>query len=191
MMSAYKKIHKTVDYNKIKGFTLVELMVTVSIVAIIVAIAYPNFQQMLYKMEAKRLKSIIEGTISEAKATSYMHHKRVFMCFLDKLGKCNRNGSQRLILFFDKNSNNKFDPKVDDLIQTNDLNLKYAKMYFRVSLGRHYSRFSADTGMPRGFFGRIEYCPFADNNANKYKITFNQVGIIRLVPNSLERTKCV
>ncbi len=190
-MSPTKNIKNKINYNKINGFTLVELMVTVSIIGIIVAIAYPNFQQMLYKMEAKRLQNIIETTINQAKATSYMHHKQVFMCFLDKLGKCNRNGNQQLILFFDKNSNNKFDPNIDKLINANKLQLKYAKTYFRVSLGRHYSRFSADTGMPRGFFGRIEYCPLADNNLNKYKMTFNQLGIIRFKANSLERTKCL
>ncbi len=190
-MSPYKLSTNKNNYNKIKGFTLIELMITVAILAIIVALAYPSFQQMLYKMEAKRINNMIETTINQAKATSYMHHKRVFMCFLDKLGKCNRNGNQQLILFFDKNRNNKFDSATDSVIQMNDLNLKYAKMYFRVSLGRHYSRFSADTGMPRGFFGRVEYCPLENDNLNKYKMTFNQLGIIRFVPNSVKRTKCL
>ncbi len=190
-MPTLKNAKNQYNFNKIKGFSLVELMVTITILAIIVTIGYPSLQQMLYNMEAKRLQNMIETTINRAKITSYMHHKRVFMCFLDKSAKCNRNGNQQLILFFDKNSNNKYDPNIDGLIQVNDLNLKYAKTYFRVSLGRHYSRFSADTGMPRGFFGRVEYCPVVDNNLNKYKMTFNQLGIIRFVPNSLEPTQCL
>ncbi len=190
-MSLIKNTQNNINYNKINGFTIIELMITIAIIAIIVALAYPSFQQMLYNMEAKRIQNIIKSTINQAKATSYMHHKRVFMCFLDKVGKCNRNGNQQLILFFDKNGNNKFDLNVDELINANDLNLKYAKMYFRVSLGRHYSRFSADTGMPRGFFGRVEYCPTDNNNQNKYKMTFNQLGIIRFKPNTLELTRCL
>ncbi|MBS9779791.1 MAG: prepilin-type N-terminal cleavage/methylation domain-containing protein [Moraxellaceae bacterium] len=190
-MSPYQLAQNKNNFNKIKGFSLIELMVTIAILAIIVAIAYPSFQQTLYKLEAKRLQNLIKNTINQAKATSYLHRKQVFMCFLDKFGKCNRNGNQQLILFFDKNSNNKFDPSTDSLIQAENLNLKYAKTYFRVSLGRHYSRFSADTGMPRGFYGRIEYCPTTDNNANKYKITFNQLGIIRFKPNNVEKTKCL
>ncbi len=190
-MSVSKISQKDININKINGFTLTELMVTIAILAIIVALAYPSFQQMLYNMEAKRFQNVIETTINKAKATSYMHHRRVFMCFLDKKDKCNRNGNQQLILFFDKNSNNKFDPTIDTLIDSSNLNLKYAKIYFRVSLGRHYSRFSADTGMPRGFFGRVEYCPIDNNNLNKYKMTFNQFGIIRFKPNSVELTRCL
>ncbi len=190
-MSPFKNTQNQINFNKINGFTLIELMITISIIAIIVALAYPSFQQMLYKMEAKRLRNIIKSTINKAKATSYMHHKRVFMCFLDKNSQCNRNGNQQLILFFDKNGNNKFDSNIDKLIDSSNLQLKYAKMYFRVSLGRDYSRFSADTGLPRGFFGRVEYCPLDNNNLNKYKMTFNQHGIIRFKPNSLEPTKCL
>ncbi len=173
------------------GFTLIELMVTVSIVAILAMIAYPYIIHALQKMEAKRIHHTFRNTINIAKATSYTHHKRVFMCLLDKAGNCNRDGSEQVVLFFDNNGNNNYEPAIDSLIKHNELDLKYASTHMRAGgRGRNYVRFSRNTGMPRGFFGHFKYCPTASDNLNKYQVSFNQVGIIRYKPNERHATGC-
>jgi len=43
------------------GFTLIELMVTVAIVAIIASVAYPSYQEQVYKTKrATAAKSVLE-----------------------------------------------------------------------------------------------------------------------------------
>ena len=52
------------------GFTLVELIVTVTVLAIIVAIATPSILTQLTRMEAKRVKTQLENALALAKAES-------------------------------------------------------------------------------------------------------------------------
>lgn len=58
------------DTNKsmgCQGFTLVELLVTVSVLAIIATIAAPALQTQLAGMEAKRVESQLRGSLTRAK----------------------------------------------------------------------------------------------------------------------------
>ncbi len=181
--------HNTTLGIAIKGFTLMELMVTITIVAIIVMTAYPHVIQALQRMEARRIKSTFRNTINIAKSTSYAYHKRVFMCLINETGSCHRDNGKQLVLFFDNNGNNNYDPLIDDLIQYNDLDLKYARTYLRAGR-RHYVRFSRNTGLPRGFMGHFKYCPKDSDNTNIYQVSFNKMGIVRDKPNAIHPTGC-
>ena len=54
------------------GFNLVELIVTVAVLAIIAMIATPYILEQLARMEARRIENQIENTLVLAKAESYI-----------------------------------------------------------------------------------------------------------------------
>lgn len=174
-----------------QGFTLVELIVTTAVLAIIAAIAVPAILTQLANMEAKRIKSQLATTFATAKAESYIRRQNLLICLSDAAGRCNRENDAKLLLFIDNNDNKHFDVQIDRLLNEQVLNLKYSTLHLRVGGGRHYTKFWGDSGKPRGHFGHIKYCPTSTYNKKMYQISFNQSGIIKYKPNSVHPTGCI
>lgn len=173
-----------------QGFTLLELITTVAVLAVIIAIATPAIQTQLARMEAKRIKNQIENTLNLAKAESYIRKKNVIVCLSDTKGHCDRNSNKWLLAFIDKSHSKNFDAQVDVLITQQSLNLKYSRLSLRVGNRRHYIKFWGDSGTPRGHFGHIKYCPTVAYNKAMYLISFNQTGIIKQKFNKNHPTQC-
>ena len=165
--------------GSIQGFTLIEMMVTVVILALVAVIAYPSFMRQLANMEARRVANLISTSLSSAKVNSFTTRKNVFVCILDDSGACHRDGQHALLLFDDMNRDNRFDVHQDRVIEQHHLGLKYGHVMFRVSLGKHYAKFWGDTGLPRGHIGHVSYCSNTAFNDNHYQISFNTQGIVR------------
>ena len=176
-------------YNEY-GFNLVELIVTVAVLAIIAMIAAPSILTQLAKMEAKRIKNQISNTLTLAKTESYIRRQDLLVCLSNGGGLCHRDSYKKLLLFLDKNHNNNFDVGVDDLLEEQSLNPKYGTLYLRVGNNRHYTKFWGDSGKPRGHFGHIKYCPTSTYNQTMYQISFNQGALITYKPNASHPTEC-
>ncbi|HAV47359.1 MAG TPA: general secretion pathway protein GspH, partial [Psychrobacter sp.] len=172
------------------GFTLIELIVTVAVLAIILMIATPYILQQLASMEAKRIEGQIKNTLKLAKAESIIRRQDLLVCLSNDGGVCNRDSYKKLLLFLDTNNNNNFDVGVDGLLEEQALEPKYSTLYLRVGNKRHYTKFWGDSGSPRGHFGHIKYCPTSNYNHNMYQISFNQGGGITYKPNASHPTDC-
>lgn len=172
------------------GFTLVELIVTMSILAIIVTIAFPHIMTYLTNMEAKRIRYAVTNSLNQAKAESFIYRKDVLLCLSGPEKKCERDSDQLLLIFFDNNKNNKYDSATDSLIEAQVLNPMYGSMHLRAG-NRSYVKFAGDSGNPHAHYGHIKYCPRSIYSQAKYQISFNQAGIIKYKPDSKkEKTDC-
>ena len=176
--------------QSMRGFTLIELMITIAVLAIIVTIAAPSILAQLANMESRRVNSQLKNTLSLAKAESYINRQDILVCLSKNERRCHRNGDKTLLAFVDKNDNKRFDARVDTLITKQILNLKYSTLKLRVGSKRHYTKFWGDSGKPRGHFGHIKYCPTSSYNKSMYQISFNQSGIVRYKPNAEHPTGC-
>ncbi len=172
------------------GFTLIELIVTVAVLAIIVMIATPYILKQLASMEAKRIEGQIKNTLKLAKAESLIRRQDLLVCLSNNGGTCDRDSYKKLLLFLDTNDNNNFDVGVDDLLEEQAIEPKYSTLYLRVGNKRHYTKFWGDSGSPRGHFGHIKYCPTSTYNHTMYQISFNQGGGITYKPNASHPTDC-
>ncbi len=172
-----------------RGFTLVELMVTVTVLAIIAMTAIPAISTQLSHMEAKRIRYQITNTLSTAKAESLIRRKDLLVCLSDSTGDCNKTSKKTLLLFIDNDDDQHFDTAIDTLLAKQQLNPKYGIL--RLHAGkRHYVKFRGDSGKPRGFFGHIKYCASSIYSQTKYQISFNQSGIIKYKPHSTHDSGC-
>ncbi len=63
------------------GFTLIELMVTIAVMAIIVSIAAPSISTQLANQRVKSTASIIEDALKEAKAESIIRRQNVSVIY--------------------------------------------------------------------------------------------------------------
>ena len=63
------------------GFTLIELMVTIAVLAIIVGIAAPSISTQLANQRVKSTVSIIESALKEAKAESIIRRQNIAVIY--------------------------------------------------------------------------------------------------------------
>lgn len=171
------------------GFTLIELVVTVCILAILAIIAAPSILSQLASMESKRIRYGISSMLATAKAESYLRRQNLIICLSDSAGRCHKNSNKAILLFFDHNDNQHFDVSTDELLEQQRLSPRYARLQLRAG-NRHYIKFWGDSGKPRGFFGHIKYCPTSSYNQSKYQISFNQGGIVKYKPDAAHPTGC-
>jgi len=193
MMKSYKVLPTRQKHFQPKnehGFTLVELIVTIAVLAILTMIATPYIFEQLARMEAKRIESQIRNTLTLAKAESYIRRQDLLVCLSNSGGLCHRDSYKQLLLFSDKNNNKNFDLGVDDLLEQQALEPKYSTLYLRVGDKRHYTKFWGDSGKPRGHFGHFKYCPTSTYNHTMYQISFSQGGRVTYKPNASHPTDC-
>ena len=67
--------------NKHKGFTLIELMVTIAIMAIIAMMAAPSFGDMLQRQNLNKSMQDLIGVMTEARAQSVLTKSDVTVNF--------------------------------------------------------------------------------------------------------------
>ena len=193
MMKSYKALptrQKQFQPNNEQGFTLVELIVTIAVLAILTMIATPYILEQLARMEAKRIESQIRNTLTLAKAESYIRRQDLLVCLSNNGAICDRDSYKQLLLFLDRNNNKNFDLGVDDLLEEQALEPKYSTLYLRVGDKRHYTKFWGDSGKPRGHFGHFKYCPTSTYNHTMYQISFSQGGRVTYKPNASHPTDC-
>lgn len=173
-----------------RGFTLVELLVTLAILGIVASLAAPSFSGWREKIEARRVKALLFSALKQAKYQSYTTQNDVLLCLSDGTGQCHRDSTKQLLLFIDRNGNKHFDAAIDHLMLSEDTQLRYGSLFLRVGSRGHYTKFFSDTGRPRGHMGHIKYCPNSGDTQNMFQVSFNKFGIIKHKPYAHHPTGC-
>ena len=143
----------------LSGFTLIELMITISLISIISAIALPNFSTFLVKSRVDNEISRLQRLLLTTRNSAINLQVPVTLCPLDSQNTCSSLWHNKLSVFTDSNDNNKYDIDNNEIlittksmISTED-NLQYG-------LGRNRIKYSP-TGRTSGWGsnGTLKYCP--------------------------------
>lgn len=172
-----------------KGFTLIELLLTLLLLITLTSIARPSFLNTLKRWEAQEVRNQIANAFRTAKAQSFMQRQDSILCLADANYHCHKQAKEYLLIFTDGDNNHLFDPAINKLLLKQPLNLDYGRLYLRAGR-RHYIKFFGDSGLPRGHFGHIKYCPNDHLTRNMYQISLNQQGNHRFKPYSVKKTGC-
>jgi type IV fimbrial biogenesis protein FimT len=146
-------------YLNIKGFTLIELIVSISIASILAAIAVPNFSAFLSQMRVDNEISVLYRLLFTARNAAINNALPVTICPLNDDNQCTTLWQNEISVFIDLNNNNIYDPNNNEiLIRTksaikNDDKLQYGLWRSRIIY--------APTGRTAGWGsnGTFKYCP--------------------------------
>lgn len=166
------------DYNRLKqqrAFTLMELMVVISIMTLLSLLAIPKFQEYLYNSEADRVKQILSISTKEAQILSFAYRNNLILCPADEDNRCNRMATDKIIIFTDRDNNQRLDNS-EELIKQYPLTIKHGRFEMRMSLHRHYMKYFGDSGYPKGHFGHFRYCSPSAAPKSSYKIVVSNIG---------------
>ncbi|MEG0483371.1 MAG: GspH/FimT family protein [Acinetobacter sp.] len=171
-------------YCKDHGFTLFELIVTISIISILSLICIPYYHNLMQKQELNSIRPLTQQYLSFAKSQALLLHSPVVICSSETLIQCENNKwNNGVVIFTDKNRNKVVDADEHILFKT-EHNIKYGRLTWVGSSSSTYVlTLQGDTGLPRGAPGSFYYCGTA-HLENNLKLNISKMGNIRPEPNS-------
>lgn len=141
-------------YPRSRGFTLIDLLIAISILSILFGMAVPQFSILQAKAEAKSTASAIRRSLAFGRQKAVIKQKDITVCGADIHLKCEKNNPQNIIVFEDKNNDRTY---TEDEALYSNLNLSYrGTLKLRASLGRNYIEFRKNGSAKQA--GSFEYC---------------------------------
>ena len=169
MLNLFYKYHRpfTYSYRKSLGFTLIELMTTVSLLSILTGIAIPNFSTFIVKVRVDNEISQLYRLLLITRNVAINTQQTVTVCHLNNYSKCDNNWHQELSVFIDSNANKIFEAQLNEkLVQTKTAIKLTDKLHY--GIGRNGVIY-APTGRLAGWGsnGTFRYCPLSHPENNR------------------------
>jgi type IV fimbrial biogenesis protein FimT len=148
------------------GMTLLELVITITIISILTAIALPNMNDFIVRMRVNDEISMLQRLLLTTRNAAINSGERAIMCPLTSGGECTTDWHKELSVFIDNNNNKTFDSANNErllvtksAIKTGD-KLIYGKGRVMVA----YQPSGHLTGLSNGTF---RYCPLAHDDKSR------------------------
>lgn len=148
------------------GFTLVELMITLLVLAIILGIALPSFSALIEKLAIRSTTESIVEAFRTARVTAVEEQTDIKVCGLGANNTCsNADWDKGLIILRNSNSETLYLIRFKESILVKPLN--QANITFN------------NQGWTNFFANSIFVCKASDDNKNAYRIVVSRSGRIR------------
>ena len=154
-----KHIYPITLNSSSKGFTLIELMVSVSVTSLLAAIAVPNFSNFLSQMRVDNEISVLHRLLFSARNAAINNALPVTICPLNDSNQCTTQWQNEISVFIDFNNNNVYDPSNNEILLRTKSAIRNDDM-LQYGLGRSRIIY-APTGRTSGWGsnGTFKYCP--------------------------------
>ncbi len=136
-----------------RGFTIVELMVTLAIAAILLAVAVPSFTSFVQKRGISQKTLQVRNALELARGLALSQRQVWTVCTVDAANSCVSSAGLRLLVFRDDNDNNDFD--AGEVLQQ-EVDINSIALEMSASFGRPYIRFARNGEALE--LGNLEVC---------------------------------
>lgn len=158
--------------NAINGLSLFELLLAISIIAILTSLALPYCTDLQARIESKRLVNAIENALAQSRHHAFAHHQQIVICSSTDGSSCSeQQWSKGFIIFNNKMQNSKRDAN-EKILQSVELNLKHGTLEWKGFGSNNSITFQSDTGLPRGSNGSFFYCSEHTNSSRKIILSY-------------------
>lgn len=168
------------SFCKKSAFTLLELVITLTVIAILCMIALPHYHDIRERQEVGQLLSLIRQNVNLSKSLASAHHTKIVICSSANLSTCEDNQWHKgMIIFMDLNQNHALDPHepIQKIIKTD---IQYGSFQWKGGIvNSHTITFQNDSGLPRGSQGSFHYCSF-NHPKNNRSIVVSPMGHTRI-----------
>ena len=166
-------------YKKITtGFTFVELIICIAMIAILASIALPYFHEYRSRQEAKQIPIKLSAVNRYARSQAAVFHQNIVICPSQDSLSCQPNQwNKNILVFIDKNKNRQVDTG-EQILHIDALNLKYGNLSWRGTLSLPSVTYQAHTALPIGSNGSFYYC--STHLSSQQRIVLSKMGHIRI-----------
>lgn len=151
----------------IKGFTLIELMVSVSVTSVLATFAVPNFNEFIVQIRVDNEISKLQRLLLTARNHAISVQYPVTLCPLNEQNQCTSQWQDEIAVFIDSNDNKIYEPASNEvLIAMKDFAHEGDRLQY--GLNRNRIKF-APTGRTTGWGsnGTLKYCPINYNDHSR------------------------
>ncbi|BBB27729.1 GspH/FimT family pseudopilin [Amphritea japonica] len=105
-------------YSKEKGFSLIELMIVLSILVILLTIGVPSLVGFVRSQKLESAVQLFKDGYSQARYEAVSRQETIHICPLNNVtNRCGNNWDRGMLTFNDLNGDSQFDPAVDRLLR--------------------------------------------------------------------------
>ena len=155
-----------------RGFTLIEVIVTLAVASILILVAIPNFAKTYDFFRADSNVSKVKSFLMTARNQAISYGVRITVCPLEG-SQCGTDWSAGMSMFVDSGSSNTLDgdDQVLQIIQAFDESdtVQYSRTAIRF----------LPTGLASGTNGTFKYCPSSKDSKESVGLVVNNDGRIR------------
>ncbi len=170
-----------------QGFTLIELMVTVSVAAILLAVGVPNFSDMVKNNRMATTANELVGALNLARSEAIKRGVRVTVCKSADGATCTTSGNweQGWIVFTDIDNNATYDNTTETLLRVYETVNGQVVLVGNTNVSDYVSFVpSGRSALTSGAFqaGNIKVCDGRTGNVGK-KVILSSTGRLRIERN--------
>ncbi len=157
------------------GLTLIELLVTVAVMAVAAVLALPTIADYLQRFEARKVQHDIPALLRQARAHALTQRLRLGVCGSSAGAGCEGTWQKGLLLFVDQNQDSTLQEN-EPRLQFLPLNLRHGNLRWRSAAGRALIIYQADNGLPLGSNGSLIYCNSSGDQTLHRQIILSMMG---------------
>ncbi len=165
-------------FKNSKGFTLVELMVTVAISAIILNFAASNLSGVIERVTASQVKTNLRSIFSVARSNAVYERQLVTLCPLDEHNQCVSDWGRPVSIFIDPDNSKSLSEAIHLIrvapVTTSGILTPSATSHG----GRRYFQYKPD-GSAHGTIGNLTWCPQSKTVERAIQLRLNFGGRVR------------